>query len=464
MSLLEMSMKGAIFILFVVVIRLLILNYVPKRTFNILWAIAAFRLLFPFSFPSLFSIYTPVLHQVTVWQMTSAYMTDAVNDPQLLVNPFVEGASHSAGTISSNTVIWLAGAVLLALLLTVLCAHSRRIFAESIPCEIPKYNEWLQKQQLRRRVLIRVSDQISSPVTYGIIHPVILLPKNIDHENICVIENILTHEYIHIKRYDGISKFFLSVTLCVHWFNPLVWVMFILANRDIELSCDEKVIHILGYENKARYALALLDLKERQNNALMLYNSFSRSATKERISSIMKYKKHSFFSIVGAALILCVAVCCFLTSEKAMGEEAPAIMSEEVRQSYNFDNRKDIQVDGLKLSAEEVSCIQGISAQHMELNGGMAIYSDNGNPWGLSASQSATLTLNVSDNSNQTEKWMIMIAHIKDGKISVYLTQYITCGSTELTVDVPQDGNYNFFIANLSSDVIVVDSCSVTVQ
>ena len=464
MSLLQMSISGAVFILFIVVIRSLVLNYVPKRTFNILWAIAAFRLLFPISFPSLFSIYTPMLHQVTVWQMTSPSTTDAVTNPQLLVNPFVEGASHSAGTISTNTAIWITGVVLLALLLTFLYARSRRMFAESIPVETPKCNEWLQKQQLHRKITIRVSDQISSPVTYGIIRPVILLPKNIDYENNCVIESILTHEYTHIKRFDGISKFVLAITLCVHWFNPLVWVLYVLANRDIELSCDEKVIHILGYENKARYALALLDLKERQNNALMLYNSFSRSATKERISSIMKYKKHSFFSIVGAALILCVAVCCFLTSAKAMGEEVPAIMSEEVRQSYNFDNRKDIRVDCLKLSAEEVSCIQGISAQHMELNGGMAVYSDNGNPWGLSASQSATLTLNVSDNSNQTEKWKIMIGYIKDGKISVCSTQYITCGSTELTVDVPQDGNYNFFIANLSSDVIVVDSCSVTVQ
>lgn len=464
MSLLQMSMSGAVLILFVVVIRSLVLNYVPKRTFNILWAIAAFRLLIPVHFPSLFSIYTPVLHQVTVWQMTSASTSDAVNDAQLLANPFVEDAVRSGGTISNNTAIWIAGTVLLALLLVFLYSRSRRMFAESIPCGIPKCNEWLQKQQLRRRVLIRVSDQISSPVTYGIIRPVILLPKNIDYENSCVIESILTHEYIHIKRFDGISKFILSVTLCIHWFNPLVWVMFILANRDIELSCDEKVIHIWGRENRAQYALALLDLKERQNSALMLYNSFSRSATKERISSIMKHKKHSFISIVGAALILCVAVCCFLTSAKAMGEEAPAIMNEEVRQSYNFDNRKDIRVDGLKLSAEEVSCIQGISTQHMELNGGMAIYSDNGNPWGLSASQSATLTLNVSDNSNQTEKWKIMIGYIKDDKITVCLTQYITCGSTELLVDVPQDGNYNFFIANLSSDMIVVDSCSVIVQ
>lgn len=464
MSLLQMSMSGAIFILFVVVIRSLTLNYVPKRTFNILWAVAAFRLLIPFSFPSLFSIYTPVLHQVTVWQMTSASSTDAENDAQLLANPFVENTDRSSGLFSSNTVIWIAGIILLALLFALLYVRSRRMFAESIPCEIPKCNEWLQKQQLRRRVLIRVSDQISSPVTYGIIHPVILLPKNIDHENSCVIESILTHESIHIKRYDGISKFILSVTLCVHWFNPLVWVMFILANRDIELSCDEKVIHICGHENKAQYALALIDLKEKQNNALMLYNSFSRSATKERISSIMKYKKHSFFSFVGAALILCVAVCCFMTSAKAMGEETPASMREEVRQAYNFDNRKDIRVDGLKLSAEEVSCIQGISTQHMELNGGMAIYSDKGNPWGLSASQSATLTLNVSDNSNQAEKWKIMIGYIKDGKISVCLTQHITCGSTVLLVDVPHDGNYNFFIANLSSDVIVVDSCSVIVQ
>lgn len=464
MSLLQMSTSGAVFILFVVVIRSLVLNYVPKRTFNILWTIAAFRLLIPFSFPSQFSIFTPMLQQVTVWQITSAPTSDAANDAQLLANPFVEEVVRSSGSISGNTAIWIAGTVLLALLLALLYVRSRRVFAESVPCEQSECNEWRQKQQLRRKITIRVSDQISSPVTYGIIRPVILLPKNINHENSCVIESILTHEYIHIKRYDGISKFILSITLCIHWFNPLVWVMFILANRDIELSCDEKVIHILGNEKKAQYALALLDLKEKQNNALILYNSFSRSATKERISSIMKYKKHSFFSIIGAALILCVAVCCFMTSAEAMAEEIPANMSEEVRQSYNFDDRKDIRVDGLNLSAEEVSCIQGISPQHMELNGGMAIYSDNGNPWALSANQNTTLTLNVSESSNQSEKWKIFIGYIHGGKISVCLTQYITCGSTELLVDVPQDGNYNFFIANLSSDVIVVDSCSVTVQ
>lgn len=134
MSLLQMSMSGAVFILFVVVIRSLVLNYVPKRTFNILWAIAAFRLLIPFSFPSLFSIYTPVLHQVTVWQMTSASMTDAVNDPQLLVNPFVENTDRSSGLFSSNTVIWIAGIILLALLFALLYVRSRRMFAESIPC------------------------------------------------------------------------------------------------------------------------------------------------------------------------------------------------------------------------------------------------------------------------------------------------------------------------------------------
>ena len=87
---------------------------------------------------------------------------------------------------------------------------------------------------------------ISSPLTYGILHPVILLPKKLDRNDQAALKYVLTHEYVHIRRFDAITKILFAAVLCIHWFNPLVWVMYVLANRDIELSCDAWVIRMMG--------------------------------------------------------------------------------------------------------------------------------------------------------------------------------------------------------------------------
>ena len=97
-------------------------------------------------------------------------------------------------------------------------------------------------------------------LTYGVFHPVILMPKQTDWKNINQLRYIFSHEYVHIYRFDTIAKLIATYALCIHWFNPLVWVMYILFNRDIELACDESVIRQFGDKSKSAYSLMLISI------------------------------------------------------------------------------------------------------------------------------------------------------------------------------------------------------------
>ena len=112
-----------------------------------------------------------------------------------------------------------------------------------------------------------------------------------ESENDRLLTSVLTHEYIHIRRFDTAAKILLAAVLCVYWFHPMVWVMVMLANRDMELACDEGVLRTLGEKQRAGYALSLLDMEERKSRGFTLCSHFSRYAIEERTLSIMRYQK-----------------------------------------------------------------------------------------------------------------------------------------------------------------------------
>ena len=129
-------------------------------------------------------------------------------------------------------------------------------------------------------------------MTYGLIRPVVLLPKGVDCDQEEV-GYILLHEGTHIRHGDAWWKLFLAAALCVHWFNPLVWCMYVWANRDLERCCDESVVRRCGLEARSEYALTLLKWEERRSGLLPLCSNFGTPILKERVVFIMKLKKQS---------------------------------------------------------------------------------------------------------------------------------------------------------------------------
>ena len=323
MSLLQMSFAGGILILAVIVIRALAINMLPKKAFHALWWISVVRLMIPFSIPSAFSVY-------------SLMGSHAPGNGSQAIRVLPIGASGQAASmpdsitnaVSTWTVVWAAGVLVCAVFFSLAYWKCRKEFQTSIPVGNDFTENWLSVHQQGRRISIRQSGRFSAPLTYGVLHPVILMPTSTKWENTDSLAYVLAHEYVHIRRFDSIRKLVLIVVLCVHWFNPLVWVMYILANRDIELSCDEAVVRFFGENTKAAYARALISMEETRSGLTPLCSSFSKNAIEERITAIMKIKKTTVFSLVLAGFIVVGTATAFATSANAQQAESVGQGSE----------------------------------------------------------------------------------------------------------------------------------------
>ena len=322
MSLFQMSVAGGVLILFIVLIRALAIHRLPKTTFLALWMIAALRLHLPFSIPLPFNIhigldiFSNVVQELPSGNIASTLPGDS--PPSYDIGTAVP--SPATEHISTFEILWLVGVLLLAIYFSISYFRSMRKFRMSIPDNTPYIQNWLTAHQISRPLAVRSSDLISSPLTYGILHPVILLPKKLDRNDQVALKYVLTHEYVHIRRFDAITKILFAAVLCIHWFNPFVWVMYVLANRDMELSCDAWVIRMMGAKNRSSYALMLIKMEERRNGMSALCSHFGKNAISERIEAIMKFKKTSILACAFALVLVVGATTAFATSTGAWRE------------------------------------------------------------------------------------------------------------------------------------------------
>ena len=318
MNLIQMSILGGVLILAVIVLRALALNKLPKGTFLALWAVAALRLLFPFSIPSPASVYnladiveTPAA--VPAAQVSPLPAMDFTPSAVPAAPAALPSPAPEAGTaVDPWLLAWIVGMIACGVFFLVSYLRCRREFRTALPVENTELRVWLEDQRLRRTVSIRQSDRVDAPLTYGLLRPVILLPRNWEQEP--QLNYVLTHELAHVRHLDALWKLALAFTACVHWFNPLVWCMFVLANRDMELRCDEAVIRHLGLDSRSGYARALISLEEKKSGLGPFASAFSKNAIEERIIAIMKIKKRSLAAILAAVVLVCCVGVGFATS------------------------------------------------------------------------------------------------------------------------------------------------------
>ncbi len=378
MNLIQMSLSGAVMILMIAVIRALFINKLPKKAFLALWGVVEARLLIPYSFRSAFSIYSllgqlaaageaindslPVLFApiVPVQNMMSAPGDAVSNATAGAGGPWIIGrvagaidswvAERTAGAadlwvidkasgavdswgavwaaVTENpwAVVWAAGALVCAAFFAAAYWKCRREFNASLPVDNGNayVKAWLSEHRIYRPIEIRQSGRISAPLTYGVFRPVILMPKTTDWDDQDTLKYVLTHEYVHIRRFDAVAKLVFTAVFCIHWFNPAVWLLYVLANRDIELSCDEAVIRRFGEHAKSAYAMALIRMEETRSGLAPLCNNFSKNAIEERITAIMKIKKTSPAALIASAALVIGVTTAFATSAQVAGNASTA--------------------------------------------------------------------------------------------------------------------------------------------
>lgn len=346
MNLLQMSFYGAVLILVIAAVRAIAINKLPKKTFLILWGIAMVRLLIPYELPSVLSVYSLVgsdtpaaaVEETEVNYENYSPVLPAVSfEPSEKNMPFEPSAPSAPKTqippLSSETggfgsvwfVIWLSGAILLAAFFTLSYLRCYFEFKTSLPVENEFTRQWLIEHKIKRPLSIRQSDKITVPLTYGVFRPVILMPKQTDWKNTKQLRYVLLHEYVHVCRFDAFLKLICVFVLCLHWFNPAIWLMYALFNRDIELTCDECVVKKSGLNIKAEYALMLIGTEEKKAGLMPLCSGFGKNCAKERIVAVMKIKKMSALAVAAAVILTAGVTATFATSAFNFQEDKPNI-------------------------------------------------------------------------------------------------------------------------------------------
>ena len=342
MSLLQMSFSGAILILTIVVIRAMSINILPKRTFLILWGVVLLRLLVPFSVPSGLSVYSLVNRNADANVFEGTRVSNVLPImPTEQWEPTEEVLSQQVPSVSIRFIIWCVGMILCMAFFMISYLHWHFRFQTATMVKNDYAGQWLKVHKLNRPLCIKQSEQVNAPLTYGIFRPVIVMPKDTDWDNAKQIEYMLLHEYVHICRFDTMIKLICALALCVHWFNPVVWVMYLLFNRDIELSCDESVVHKLGLTEKSAYAKMLIGMEARKSGLLPFYNSFSRNSIEQRITAIMKTKKLTIGIFTVSAVIIVAVAVLFATSGKAENKQAKQMIFLSVTSSNIYTSTQE---------------------------------------------------------------------------------------------------------------------------
>ena len=322
----RVSLSAGVMILAAAALRLRFGGRTPGRVFCLLWDIILLRLLLPVDIPSPVSIQRLLAGGSG---RGGAAAVTYVSGEVLAEGPYVVREKlpslPSLDWTAVLLLLWAAGMVLGLTWLAAVHLRSRRIYAAALPAEDEGIRAWQAANPLRRPVQVRVSDRVASPLTYGAVYPVVVLPRGMDRD---LLPCVLAHEYAHIRRFDALRKPLLALALCVHWFTPLVWALYVLAGRDMELACDVAAVRAGG--DRRGYALALLSMEEERGRRPLSGSYFSANALEERIKGVMRGKQTTLAALLAVLVVMSAATTVFAAGAPAERTGAVSLAEREV--------------------------------------------------------------------------------------------------------------------------------------
>lgn len=345
LKIVNMSISASWVVVAVLALRFC-LKKAPKWVNVLLWGIVAVRMVFPFSIESVLSL-IPSAETIspTIMMEQSPSVQTGVPALNHVINPVIRGSFTPAPGASANplqiwipvlTGIWLFGIAALFLYSAVSYWRLRRKVCEAVILRDNIYQ----------------SENVCSPFVLGIIRPKIYLPYHMDSREM---GHVIAHEQTHICRRDHWWKPLGFLLLTTHWFNPLMWLSYILLCRDIELACDEKVIKKMSNEQRADYTQALVACSVDRRLIATCPLAFGEIGVKERVKSVMNYKKPAFWIVLASVIVCAVIAVCFLTNPIGFQFDVSA---NTIVSANHFDMR----------NADDPVAIEMTPAQISELN------------------------------------------------------------------------------------------------
>lgn len=327
LKILNISITASWLVLAVLLMRLL-LKKAPKWLSVVMWALVGIRLMLPFSFESALSL-IPSIETVPpeiIYEQAPQIHTgfDVINSA---VNPVISESFAPAPGASVNPLqvitylagwIWVIGMVAMAVYTLISCLRIRRKLREAAP--------------LRENIYL--CDRIDTPFIFGLFRPRIYLPSVMAGADI---PYVLAHENAHLKRRDHLWKPLGFLLLTVYWFNPLLWLAYILLCRDIEAACDEKVLSSMGDEVKKPYSTALVNCSVPRKMIAACPLAFGEVNVKSRIKNVLSYKKPAFWLLIAAVVVCIVLSVCFLTNPRTVNEQMQVFLDCQIAEHFQTE-------------------------------------------------------------------------------------------------------------------------------
>ncbi len=423
--LLNMSITASVVILLVLLLRLL-LKKAPKVISYALWSMVIFRLLCPAAIPSSLSLFglmdTPVAATGIISNSIEYISLDIVpaGSPSA-ANPAPGTAEEMSGNylyqdeekltadplktpMNIASCIWAAGVLAMAVYAAVSYIRLRKKLITASPL----------------RDNIYLVDEIPSPFVMGLIRPRIYLPSSLRERERTY---ILMHEQHHIRRFDHVIKTLAFAALCIHWFNPLVWIAFLLAGRDMEMSCDEAVVRKLGPDILADYAASLLSFATGRRVIAGIPLTFGEGNPKGRIRNLANWKKLSFWGILAAIAVVIVLALCLLTNPKPKRFSLSIVVPAGSKEAVVYTH-EEISPLGSEII---VSCGEGlgdtaVSLKPIEVNTETAydkpMYLTPGMPVKIKAEKGGWFKIGV-DVQNDTDEDLIVYVDVENVQVRI---------------------------------------------
>lgn len=375
-QILNMSVTAGYCIIAVLLIRL-VFRKAPRKYLYVLWMIVAFRLICPVSISSDFSIFNSGLFSISAPEETFGameYLTtdesgvrfDEMNIGNAAVNTLVnqqiphalyQTTGYSIKTLmyaafSYAAAVWLAGIFFFAVYYVIGIWRLNKSVRWAVKADEEKELVWTGWKQTE----VYECDDLASPFAMGILKPRIYIPCCLEEKQR---QMILLHEQYHIHRKDHLVKILAYCFLAVYWFHPLVWVAWLAMCKDMEMSCDEKVLELLGEGHGKAYSMTLLAFASEGHTKTRMPLGFGEYDVKSRIRHVLDFKKPALWISILAVLVIGIVLVVFGTNGKkdnslAMeSETGPGIYSDEVMTLYDSYNPYvgDISADGKVIQA-----------------------------------------------------------------------------------------------------------------
>ncbi len=327
LTLCRVTVPAAGLILCVILVRGLMVKWAPRWAVMLLWLAVALRLLIPFSFESHMSL-LPAENLIPT--VDDVFMEPAVTDvvleadsvpmeemptpapPVTVTPPAAEPQINlRRSLISGGAILWLVGVAALILYAVISYIVLARRVAEGV-LYTPKDPD---SMPMPRRVKVKRCEGVTSPFIMGIFTPCIYLPYGLDRETeVCV----LSHELAHVRRGDHIVKLAAFAVTALHWFNPLVWVAWVLYCRDTEVACDEQAVRDMSPDDRKTYAAALISFLpsagQKRTHAPLCPPAFGETGVKRRVKRILAYKKPILWTVIPLVLIAAILTVVFFVT------------------------------------------------------------------------------------------------------------------------------------------------------